>query len=130
MVKLHETTSSATASDAGEAYANKVTKIVESIGKALAAFTLDTNASTVARWAQGTSAPKNLDTERRIENLHKVIIFLLNEGVTGQERSRHEVRAWLMGINAHLDDVSPAEAIRDGQYREAMAAARAFATGG
>jgi len=113
-----------------DAYANKVTKIVETIGKSLAAFALDTNPSTVGRWAAGVNAPKNLNTERRIENLHRVLVFLLNEGERGRERSNHEVRAWLMGINAHLDDVSPAEAVKAGDYREVMAAARAYATGG
>ncbi|TCW18822.1 hypothetical protein EDD19_1484 [Dietzia cinnamea] len=35
-----------------------------------------------------------------------------------------------MGMNPQLDDVSPAEALADGQHREVMAAARAFVAGG
>jgi len=130
MTAANDVTSATTQAGTEAGYANKVTKIVDTIGKSLAAFTLDTNPSTVGRWAAGANAPKNLRVERRIENLHRVLVFLLNEDQQGRERSRHEVRAWLMGINAHLDDVSPAEAIKAGDYREVMAAARAYATGG
>lgn len=42
----------------------------------------------------------------------------------------HTVRAWFMGMNPQLDDVSPAEALADGDHRAVMAAARAFTTGG
>lgn len=111
-------------------YANKVTELVENLGKALVAFTLNADVSTVSRWARGISAPKNLDVERRIENFHRAYRFLMTEDGRGPERSPHEVRAWLMGVNPHLDDVSPAEAIRDGDYRAVMAAARAYAAGG
>ena len=111
-------------------YANKVTELVENLGKALVAFTLDADVSTVGRWARGTSAPKNLDVERRIENFHRAYRYLVTEDGHSPERSSHEVRAWLMGVNPHLDDVAPAEAIRDGDYRAVMAAARAYAAGG
>lgn len=40
------------------------------------------------------------------------------------------VRAWFMGMNPQLDDVSPAEALSEGAHREVMAAARAFVAGG
>lgn len=111
-------------------YANKVTELVENLGKALVAFTLDADVSTVGRWARGTSAPKNLDVERRIENFYRAYRYLMTEDGRSPERSAHEVRAWLMGVNPHLDDAAPAEAIRDGDYRAVMAAARAYATGG
>lgn len=39
-------------------------------------------------------------------------------------------RAWFIGLNPQLDDVSPAEAIHDGRLKEAKAAARAFVAGG
>lgn len=111
-------------------YANKVYELVENLGKALVAFTLDVDVSTVSRWARGVSEPKSFDVERRIENFHRIYRFLMTEDGNSPERSAHEVRAWLMGINPHLDDVSPAEEVRDGNYRAVMAAARAYGAGG
>jgi hypothetical protein len=35
-----------------------------------------------------------------------------------------------MGMNPQLEDVSPAEALAEDRYREVMAAARAFVSGG
>lgn len=119
-----------TAMATGGQYANKVTELVENLGKALVAFTLGADVSTVSRWARGVSWPRNLDVERRIENFHRIYRYLMTEDGNSPERSAHEVRAWLMGINPHLDDVSPAETIRDDQYRSVMAAARAYAAGG
>lgn len=114
----------------GGQYANKVTELVVNLGKALVAFTLGADVSTVSRWARGVNWPKNLDVERRIENFHRIYRYLMTDDGGSPERSSHEVRAWLMGINPHLDDVSPAEMIRDDQYRSVMAAARAYAAGG
>ena len=111
-------------------FANKVTELVECLGSALVAFTLDADVSTVSRWSRGASVPKTLEVERRIENFYRVFRFVLKDESSAPERSTHEVRAWLMGINPHLDDTSPAEAIRDGDYRAVMAAARAYAAGG
>ena len=114
----------------GGQFANKVTELVDNLGKALVAFTLGADVSTVGRWARGVNPPRSLDVERRIENFHRVYRFLMTEDGDAPGRSAHEVRAWLMGVNPHLDDVSPAEAIRDGDYRAVMAASRAYAAGG
>jgi hypothetical protein len=38
-------------------------------------------------------------------------------------------RAWFIGANPRLDEVPPYEAIRDGEFRKAMAAAAAFVDG-
>lgn len=111
-------------------FANKVKFIVDTIGTSLAAFTVGTDPSTVGRWAAGKNRPNKLDTERRIENTYRVLRFLLDDGTKAPQRSRHEIRAWLMGVNAHLDDLSPAEALLDGQYKDVMAAARAYSIGG
>ncbi len=124
-IKSHEVREAA---DTG--FANKVHFIVENIGTSLAAFTFDTTASTVSRWANGKASPGSLLAERRIENLYRVLQFMLDDHTGTQSRSRHEVRAWLMGMNAHLDDAAPAEAIRDGDFKTVMAAARAYSHGG
>lgn len=39
------------------------------------------------------------------------------------------IRAWFLGSNPQLDDLSPAEALREGLNRETLAAARAFLAG-
>jgi hypothetical protein len=44
----------------------------------------------------------------------------------GEGESSHVVRGWFAGLNPLLDDESPATVIREGRFREAMAAARAF----
>ena len=111
-------------------FANKVTELVENLGKSLVAFTLGVDVSTVGRWAKAHNLPKNLETERKIENFYTVFRFLIKDAPDSPERSPHEVRSWLMGINPHLDDGSPAEALREGKYRPVMAAARAYAAGG
>ncbi len=39
------------------------------------------------------------------------------------------IRAWFLGSNPQLDDLSPAEALHNGLNRETLAAARAFLAG-
>jgi len=51
-------------------------------------------------------------------------------GVLRGTESDHTIRAWFIGMNPQLDDVSPAEAISAGKYREVIVAARAFLAGG
>ena len=36
------------------------------------------------------------------------------------------VRAWFIGMNPHLADDSPADAIREGRFQEALGAAKSF----
>jgi len=40
------------------------------------------------------------------------------------------VKAWFIGLNPQLGDVSPAEALREGRLMETVSAARAFTVGG
>jgi hypothetical protein len=62
--------------------------------------------------------------ERRLREAYQV--FQLVQSV----ESPHTVRAWFIGLNPQLDDESPAEALAEDRFREVMAAARAFVTGG
>lgn len=123
-------TKAATHDLASSGFPSKIAFIVENVGKSLAAFALASDPSTVGRWASGKNLPRSLDTERRIENFYKILVFLIDDGSGNPPRSNHEARSWLMGINPHLDDTSPAENIRDGNYAPVMAAARAYAAGG
>lgn len=96
----------------------------ENLGPKLTAFMVGKNQQTVARWAKGTQHPPQDDVERRLRAAF-AIFQLLSENDT-----RHVVRAWFLGMNPQLDDLSPAEAIANGDLREVMAAARAFVAGG
>jgi hypothetical protein len=77
----------------------------------------------VGRWAQGTQVPRQ-DAERLLRAAFQTFHLLLAED------SAHVVRAGLIGMNPQLNDDSPAEAIRDGRMKEALAAAKAFVSGG
>lgn len=96
----------------------------EALGQRLVAFMAEVSDSKqVGRWAQGTQAPRE-EAERRLRAAFQIFHFLL------AEESPHVIRAWFIGMNPQLDDDSPAEAIRDGRLKEALAAARAFVAGG
>jgi hypothetical protein len=80
---------------------------------------------TVARWATGQVTEIRDDAvERRLRRAYEIAHLLL------QVDSAATVRAWFIGLNPQLGDVSPAEAIHDGQLQEALIAARAFIVGG
>jgi hypothetical protein len=98
----------------------------DNLGPKLTAFMVGKDQQTVARWARGTQQPprNDVDVERRLRAAFAVY-QLLSENDT-----RHVIRAWFLGMNPQLDDVSPAEAIANGDLRDVMAAARAFVAGG
>lgn len=80
---------------------------------------------TVARWASGEITEiRNQETEQRLRTAYEIALLLL-----GQD-SPQTVRAWFIGLNPQLGDVSPAHAIHDGHLKEALTAARAFIAGG
>ena len=78
---------------------------------------------TVARWAAGERAPR-AEYEQRLRCAYQTFQLLL------AEESPHTVRAWFLGLNPQLDDQSPAQSIRDGQFRDVLVAAKAFLAGG
>lgn len=96
----------------------------ENLGPKLTAFMVGKDPQTVARWAKGVQSPPQHEVERRLRAAFQVFQVL------SQDDSRHVIRAWFVGMNPQLDDVSPAEAIAAGDLRSVMAAARACAAGG
>lgn len=100
-----------------------VNALVEKLGIKLVAFIANRNTSTITRWR-----------EAKVEASEEALRPLRTSYQLIQMLEHHEadatIRAWFMGINPQLDDLSPAEAIADGQTREAIAAARAFLAGG
>ncbi len=80
---------------------------------------------TVTRWAnKEVTEVRDHETEQRLRTAYEIAYLLLSGD------SAHTVKAWFIGLNPQLGDVSPAEVIRDGRLKEALAAARAFTVGG
>ena len=75
---------------------------------------------TVRRWASGEVTGVRQESEQRLRTAYEIAQLLIRFD------SPRIVRAWFIGLNPQLDDVSPAEAIHEGRLKEAKAAARAF----
>jgi hypothetical protein len=83
------------------------------------------DAKTVSRWMTGkTVRIRNLDVERRLRTAYEIAVMLLSTD------SSDVVRAWFISLNPQLGDVTPVEAIHNGEVREALSAARSFVVGG
>ncbi len=96
----------------------------EALGQKLVAYMSDvSDPKQVGRWAQGTQVPRD-EAERRLRAAFQMFHLLQADD------SPHVVRAWFVGMNPQLNDESPAEVIREGRLKEALAAARAFVAGG
>lgn len=96
----------------------------EALGAHLVALIVGVDPKTVDRWAKSSEREIRHESETRLRHTYEVFRTLQ------QVEAPPTVRAWFMGMNPQIDDLSPAEAIRDGRHREAMAAARAFVSGG
>lgn len=95
------------------------------LGRRLVAYVAGVkDAKTVSRWANGEVRSIRQESEERIRTAYEVAQLLV------QFDSPSIVKAWFIGLNPQLDDVSPAEMIREGKLKEAKAAARAFVAGG
>lgn len=103
--------------------ADLVATLSDKMGNKLVAFIADRDASTISRWKNGDIEPP----EESLKPLRVAYqVFQLLESAEADAT----IRAWFMGMNPQLDDASPSEALKDGQLREVMAAARAFLAGG
>lgn len=92
------------------------------IGTKLVAYIAKKDQTTIARWAKDASVSE--DSLRALRAAYQVFDLLESE------EADHTIRAWFIGMNPQLEDVSPAEALRAGDLREVLAAARAFQSGG
>jgi hypothetical protein len=94
------------------------------LGRRLVAYIAGVkDAKTVSRWANGEAEARQ-EAEKRVRAAYQIALLL-----TGFDSPRI-VKAWFIGLNPHLADVAPAEAIHDGRSKEALAAARSFIVGG
>ena len=104
--------------------ADVVGYLQEVLGQKLVAYVAGVaDPRTVARWAAGERAPR-AEHEQRLRCAYQTFQLLL------AEESPHTVRAWFLGLNPQLDDQSPAQSIREGDFRDVLVAAKAFLAGG
>jgi hypothetical protein len=96
----------------------------EVFGRQLVAHIAGAGAKTVATWIGGDHQPRS-DSENQLRTAYQALQELLEGGNT-----EHTARSWFVGLNPQLDDIAPANALRDGQLREVLVAARSFVRGG
>lgn len=120
---MSTTTRSSHAAGAQVALTDQVAAVKELLGPKLAGFTFGVSLTTVDRWVSGKVTP-GLDRERRVRAAYQILELLR------PVEAAPTIRAWFIGMNPQLDDRAPAEAIAEGDLRETLAAARAFAAGG
>ncbi len=82
------------------------------------------DAKTISRWAnEEVEGVRNEEVERKLRTAYQVALMLLAVDAPTT------VKAWFMGMNPELNDISPIEAIRAGEDREVINAARTFVAG-
>jgi hypothetical protein len=96
----------------------------ETLGQKLVAYMAGvSDPKTVGQWIRRAQQPRH-DAEVKLRTAFQVFHLLQNE------ESPHTVRAWMIGMNPQLDDLSPAEAIHQGMLKETWVAAKAYVSGG
>jgi hypothetical protein len=103
-------------------FADIVRILVEALGRTLVAVIGAVDPKTVDRWMDGQQSRPG--AEGRVRTAFQIYQLLL------ARESEHTVRAWFIGLNPQLDDVSPAQALHDDQLREVVVAAKSFTLGG
>jgi len=89
------------------------------LGLTLTAQLADVNARTVSRWMASEARPRD-EAEKRLRAAYQIFEII------AEEEAPPTVRAWFMGMNEQLDDLTPIEAIALGRKKDALVAARAF----
>jgi len=87
----------------------------------IAAYIVDVkDAKTITRWATGAVEEIRPESEQRLRAAYEIMTLLLRYEGQGT------VRAWFLGMNPHLEDDAPADALREGRLQEALGAAKSF----
>jgi hypothetical protein len=104
--------------------ADVVQVLQEHLGQRLTAHVAGVeDVKAVKEWASGNRTPRE-GAERRLRATLQIFLLLQSE------ENAHTARAWLIGMNPQLGDETPADAIRAGNFRDVLAAAKAYITGG
>lgn len=75
---------------------------------------------TVTRWASNEISDVRYESEQRLRTAYEIAQLI------GEHYSPEAARAWFMGYNSRLGQITPADAIHEGKLREALSAAQAF----
>lgn len=75
---------------------------------------------TVTRWASSGASDIRYESEQRLRTAYEIAQLI------GAYYSPEVARAWFMGYNSRLGQITPADAIHEGKLREALSAAQAF----
>ncbi|HZZ95627.1 MAG TPA: hypothetical protein VFE19_01335 [Jatrophihabitantaceae bacterium] len=98
--------------------------LLAELGRNLTAYLAGTSdPKAVTEWAKGSRTPRP-DADQRLRAAYQVFHQLQTE------ESPHTVRQWFIGLNPQLDDQTPADVIREGQFRDVLHAARVYVSGG
>jgi len=104
--------------------ADVVQVLQEHLGQRLTAHVAGVkDVKAVKAWVSGTRSPHE-GAELRLRATLQIFLLLQSE------ENAHTARAWLIGMNPQLGDETPADAIREGNVRDVLAAAKAYITGG
>lgn len=100
--------------------------LVEVLGRVLVAGIVGVrNPKTISRWASGDVASiRDRYTEERLLALYQIVKFMQ------QYEADETIRAFMIGMNPTLDDTSPAMAIHNANFKDALGAAKVLVTGG
>ncbi len=79
---------------------------------------------TLTRWASKDVRVIRIDHEMRLRAVYEIATLLRHFDAP------ETVRAWFIGMNPEVDDVAPAEVIRQDHLQDALGAARAFVANG
>ena len=98
--------------------------LLENLGSGLVGLIAGVDPKTARRWTTGSGRQPREGSERRLRMAYQVFGELL------PVEASTTIRAWFMGMNPQLGDQAPAEAIAQERYRDVLAAARSFVSGG
>lgn len=83
---------------------------------------VDASPRSVARWQTGSVVPQRLNKQRLIE------LAYVADAVT-QVMPRENANSWMFTPNRALNHDTPADRVRNGQYRDVLALVEALADG-
>jgi len=75
------------------------------------------------RWAKDSGPVPNDSAQNRLRTAHRVW------GMIADAESDHTARAWFVGLNPLLNEVSPLMALREDKLKDVIDAAKAFLAG-
>ena len=109
----------------GQAMRVPVREAAESLQRLLtgriAAYVVNVKeAKTIARWAADTVVEIRPESEQRLRAAYEIMTLLLRFEGPGT------TRAWFLGMNPHLEDDAPADALHEGRLQETLGAAKSF----